>query len=54
MLWDPSGSTWRTFGVQANSQMVVLNADLDGGSSLFYGFDEAKQALVLDSLDEYS
>lgn len=53
MLWDPRGDTWRTFGVQANSQMLVLASDLSRGSSLIYGFDDAKQAFILDSIDDF-
>lgn len=48
MVFDPTFSTWRTFGVQANSQLLVLSADLNSGSNLIYGFDEAKQAAILD------
>lgn len=48
MVFDESFSTWRTFGVQANSQMLVLNADLDQGSNLIYGFDETTRAAILE------
>lgn len=48
MLFDPSFETWRTFGVQANSQMMVLSSDLQTGSSLIFGFDDTKQAAILD------
>lgn len=54
MLWDPRGDTWTTFGVQANSQMLVLASDLSRGSSLIYGFDDAKQGLILDAVDEFT
>jgi len=47
MVFDQTFATWRTFGVQANSQLLVLNADLDKGSNLLYGFDETKQAAIL-------
>lgn len=50
MLWDPSFSTWRQFGVSANSQMMVLSADLTTGSDLIYGFEDDQQQAILDSL----
>lgn len=48
MLFDTSFKTWQTFGVQANSQMMVLSPDLSSGSNLIFGFDEAKRAAILD------
>lgn len=48
MLWDPSFATWQAFGVQANSQMMVLSGDLTQGSNLTYGFDEGQRAAILD------
>lgn len=48
MLWDPSFSTWQTFGVTANSQMIVLSPDLSQGSTLIFGFDEAKREQILE------
>lgn len=48
MLFDESFKTWQTFGVQANSQMMVLSADMTTGSNLIFGFDEAKRAAILD------
>jgi hypothetical protein len=48
MIWDPSFTTWRSFGVRANSQMMVLAPDLETGSSLIYGFDEQQQADILE------
>ena len=53
MLWDPSFSTWQQFGVQANSQMMVLTPDLTGGSSLIYGFSDDQQQAVIDSLEAF-
>ena len=52
MLFDPSFKTWQTFGVQANSQMMVLSADLSSGSNLIFGFDEAKRAAILELASE--
>ena len=51
MLWDPSFSTWRAFGVQANSQMMILSADLSQGSGLTYGFDEGQRAAILEAIE---
>ena len=48
MLWDPSFATWQAFGVQANSQMMVLSGDLTQGSNLTYGFDEGQRAAILE------
>ncbi|MDH3294832.1 MAG: hypothetical protein OER95_10995 [Acidimicrobiia bacterium] len=48
MLWDPSFTTWQAFGVQANSQMMVLSPDLETGSNLIYGFDDQQQADILE------
>ena len=47
MLWDPSFATWQAFGVQANSQMMVVSADLAQGSSLIYGFSDDQRAEIL-------
>lgn len=51
MLWDPSFATWQVLGVQANSQMMLVSADLSGGTNLIYGFDDAQRAEILDVLD---
>ena len=48
MLWDPSFATWQALGVQANSQMMVLNPALDEGSQLIYGFSEDQRAAILE------
>jgi hypothetical protein len=48
MLWDPSFATWQAFGVQANSQMMVVSPDLAQGSSLLYGFNDDQQDAILD------
>lgn len=48
MLWDPSFATWQAFGIQANSQMMVVTPDLSQGSSLIYGFNDDQQAGILD------
>ena len=48
MLWDASFATWQAFGVQANSQMMVVSPDLEQGSSLIYGFDEGQREAILE------
>jgi len=48
MLWDASFATWQAFGVQANSQMMVISPDLEQRSSLIYGFDEGQQEAILE------
>lgn len=52
MLWDPSFNTWRVFGVQSNSEMAVMSADLLSGTSLFYGFDDEQRSGILDLLPD--
>jgi len=48
MLWDPSFTTWQSFGVQANSQMMIMSPDLQTGSNLIYGFSGEQQTSILD------
>jgi hypothetical protein len=48
MLWDPNFVTWPAFGVQANSQMMVVSPDLEQGTPLLYGFDESQQAAIVE------
>ena len=48
MLWDPSFTTWQSFGVRANSQMMVMSPDLETGSNLIYGFSGEQQTSILD------
>ncbi len=52
MLWDAGFSTWSAFGVQANSQMMLISADLERATGLTYGFDESRQAAFLEALSE--
>lgn len=52
MLWDPSFSTWRAFGVTVNSQMMLASADLTQRTELFSGFGDEQQQMILDSLPE--
>ena len=51
MLWDPSFGTWQAFGVQANSQMMVVSADLQQGSNLTYGFGDSQREAILALVD---
>ncbi|MDW3176409.1 MAG: hypothetical protein R8J94_03370 [Acidimicrobiia bacterium] len=51
MLWDPTFSTWQSFGVNTNSQMIVLSPDLEQGSNLIFGFDEGKREAILELVD---
>ena len=48
MLWDPSFATWSAFGIQANSQMMVVTPDLSQGSGLLYGFGDDQQTEILN------
>lgn len=50
MVWDPSFTTWSTFGVRINSQMMLMSPDLTTGTDLFYGFGADEQAQVLEAL----
>lgn len=52
MLWDPTFSTWQAFGVQANSQMMVVSPDLLQGSNLIYGFSDEQQRAILGLVDD--
>ena len=52
MLWDPSLTTWRGFGVRINSQMMVASADLSLRTELFYGFGAEQQQAIIDALPE--
>ncbi len=50
LLWDPSFDTWRSLGVQANSQFMLLTPDLQEASTLLYGFDEDIQSQIVEAL----
>lgn len=52
MLWDPSFATWQALEVRANSQMMVLSADLSVGTNLIYGFNDEQQAGILGLLPD--
>lgn len=53
-LWDPSFATWQGFGVRSNSSMVLLSADLEGASNIFFGFSESEQQEILDALPQFA
>lgn len=48
MLWDPNFATWSALGVQVNSQMMLVEADLSGASELIFGFDDDTQLEIID------
>ncbi|MEZ5247503.1 MAG: hypothetical protein R2707_20610 [Acidimicrobiales bacterium] len=50
MIWDPSFETWSRFGVRINSQMLLMSADLNSSTELFYGFGASDQQRILDAL----
>jgi len=50
MLWDPSFSTWQAFGVRINSQMMLIDGELEGASDLFYGFGSNEQTQIIEAL----
>jgi hypothetical protein len=52
MLWDPSSTTWRAFGVSINSQMMVASPDLTQATGLFFGFGPEDQEAILAALPE--
>ena len=49
MLWDPSFATWQAFGVNINSQMMLVAPDLSARSEIWFGFGEDEQQGVLDA-----
>ena len=52
MVWDPSFTTWRQYGINVNSSMILLNADLTEGTQPFNGFDSARQQWIINNLGE--
>jgi len=52
MLWDPSFATWQVLGVRANSQMMLVSADLSSGTNLIYGFNDDQRTSILEVLDD--
>lgn len=54
MVWDPSFTTWRQYGINRNSSMILLNADLTEGTQPFSGFDSARQQWIIEGLDQFT
>ncbi|MCY3851630.1 MAG: hypothetical protein OXF75_12665 [Acidimicrobiaceae bacterium] len=54
MVWDPSFTTWRQYGISTNSSMILLNADLTQGTRPFNGFDSAQQQRIIEALDQFT
>ena len=54
MVWDPSFTTWREYGVNRNSSMILANGDLTEGSQPFNGFSTDRQQRIIDGLDQFS
>ncbi len=54
LLWDPTFDTWSAFGVEANSQFILLAPDLQTGSDLVYGFNDDVQAQIVELLESLS
>ncbi len=52
MVWDPSFTTWRQYGISTNSSMILLNGSLTEGSQPFNGFSSNQQQWIIDRLDE--
>ena len=40
--------------MRANSSMALLSADLQGMSSVFFGFGAEEQMMILDALPEFA
>ncbi len=54
MVWDPSFTTWRQYGITRNSSMILLSGDLTQGSQPFNGFNSAQEQRIIDALDQFS
>ena len=54
MVWDPSFATWRQYGINVNSSMILLNGELTEGSRPFNGFNSAQQQRIIDALDDFA
>ena len=54
MVWDPSSTTWRQYGIFTNSSMILLNGALTEGSSPMDGFSADRQQQIIDRLDQFS
>jgi len=54
MVWDPSFTTWRQYGISTNSSMILLNGDLTDGTQPFVGFNAVQEQRIIDALDQFS
>ncbi|MDE0607186.1 MAG: hypothetical protein OXH78_08530 [Acidimicrobiaceae bacterium] len=54
MVWDPSFTTWRQYGINRNSSMILLNAELTEGTQPFNGFDSAQQQRIIEALAQFT
>ena len=54
MVWDPSFATWRQYGINVNSSMILLNGELTEGSRPRNGFNSAQQQWIIDALDQFT
>ena len=54
MVWDPSFTTWRQYGINVNSSMILLNGELTEGTQPFNGFNSDQQQRIIDALDQFT
>ncbi len=54
MVWDPSFTTWRQYGINVNSSMILLNGELTEGTQPLNGFNSAQQQRIIDALDQFT
>lgn len=54
MVWDPSFTTWRQYGINVNSTMILLNPSLTEGTEPLNGFDSAQQQRIIEALDQFA
>lgn len=53
MVWDPSSTTWRQYGIRVNSSMILANGDLTKATTPFSGFNSGQQQQIIDALDRF-
>ncbi len=54
MVWDPSFTTWRQYGIRSNSSMILASGDLTKGTEPLLGFNAAREQQIIDALDQFS
>ncbi len=54
MVWDPSFTTWRQYGIRTNSSMILLSHDLTEGTQPLNGFNSAQQQRIIEGLDQFN